>query len=186
MKNDDLRDQMLDLEPYPEDLKMKIREEIEYTKERPMKQWERVGMALVCVVLVVGATSKIVWAALHGDIGHDPLHYFVVLPAGVLLMGFALILFTKDLKRGTTRVRSEFLIVYGAVIYVLCVAVKNILLTGEFGIKDLAALVIAGLVGIYVRNEANTLSLRENVLRNELALAELAEQFGGRNEGDGI
>jgi len=177
MNNENLRNELLEIEKYPEDLKMRIREEIVHTKERPMKAWERPLTIAGCVVLVVGAIVKITRAALYGDIGEDPTHYFVVLPAGVILMGGALLMCLKNLKRGTTRPRSEFLIVYGAVIFVLATAVKNILVTGEFGLKDLGALVIAGLVGIYVRNEANTLSLRENVLRNELALAELAERL---------
>lgn len=183
MKNNDLREELLQMETYPEDLKMRIREEIAYTKERPMKTWERPLMMVSCTILVAGAAAKIVWAALYGDFGEDPLHYIVVLPAGVMLMCVALVLFLENLKRGTTRPQSEFLIVYGAVVFVLCITVKNILITGEFELKDMGALVIAGLVGIYVRNEANTLSLRENVLRNELALAELAGKLAGR-EGD--
>ena len=164
MKHNDLRNEVLGLEPYPEDLKMKISEAIAHTKERPMKWWEGPIYGLGCVVLVGGVIWKIGRAVAYGDFGADPLHYIVVLPAGILMP------------------RMEILVVYVAVLFVLGVAVKNILITGEFDIKALGALVIAGLVGIYVRNEANTLGLREQVLRNELALAELKEMVAERRD----
>ena len=182
MKRNDLRNEILDLEPYPEDLKLKISEAIAHTTERPMKSWERPIYVLGCVVLGGGAIWKIGRAFAYGDFGADPLHYLVVLPAGILMLLGALALTLYNLKRGSTLPRMEILVVYVAVVFVLGVAVKNILITGEFDIKALGALVIAGLVGIYVRNEANTLVLREQALKNELALAELKEMVAERRD----
>jgi len=176
MKNSELRDKVLKLEPYPEDLKESIREKIIHTKERPLKAWERLLLPFWCipvglVLLGIAIRGSIKFSA----ISQSPTHILAGI-AFCFLFGCGLLVFcSMALKKGTLRFRSTTFIVYtalGFVIFWVCAAmITGRPVTGS----DLAGLIVVGIGVLCTRIESAELRLRERVLRNELALVELSE-----------
>ena len=67
MSNSELRDEVLELEPYPEDLKDKIREKIIHTRERPLKVWERPLLAFWCMPVGLVLLGLAIWGLTRYD-----------------------------------------------------------------------------------------------------------------------
>jgi hypothetical protein len=182
MSNSDLRDRVLELEPYPEDLKATIREKIGHTKERPLKSWERSLMVLVCVALglfVVGGMIGLVMV--FDKFRQSPPYVFayimVGIPMVVLLLCYTIAMLLINLKRNTVRPRMEFLLVHAA--FGLCIYMTVAAMFTERGVDgaDLAGLVAVGVCVVVARIEIAYLRLREQALRNELAIVELSERI---------
>ena len=176
MSNSELRDKVLELEPYPEDLKDRIREKIFHTKERPLKAWERPFLAFWCIPVGLVLLGVAIWGLTRYDtVSQIPGHKLVGL-AFCFLFGCGLLVFcSMTLKKGALRFRNTSFIVYvalGFVIFWICAAmITGRPVTGT----DLAGLIVVGGCVICTRIESSELRLREHVLRNELALAELSE-----------
>jgi hypothetical protein len=184
MKNDDLRDRMLELEPYPEDLKMKIREEIKHTKERPLARWERVVMIAGGVALFLTALKGIYTVATCEKISEIPTHSLATFGAALVGALGVIVWLPGLLKRGTWNIRNGFYITIAGITFLFFLALKEIYFEGSLGGMGMFATLIGVVAAIATRMEFVELRLRERVLRNELALAELAEQFGSCNERD--
>ena len=190
MSNSDLRDRVLELESYPEDLKATIREKMAHTMERPLKSWERPLMVLVCVALglfMVGGTIGLVMV--FDKFRQSPPYVFtyimVGIPMVVLLLCYTIAMLLMNLKRNTVRPRMEYLLVHAA--FGLCIYMTVAAMFTERGVDgaDLAGLVALGACVVCVRIEAAELRLREQALRNELALVELSEQIAaGKSQGE--
>jgi len=175
MRIDELRDEVLELEPYPEDLKERIREEIIHTRERPLKAWERPFLAFWCIPVGLVLLGVPIWGLTRYDaVSQVPGHKLAGLACcflfGCGLLGFC----SMALKKGALHLRSTSLIVYAAlgfVVFWICAAmITGRPVTGG----DLAGLIVVGVCVVCTRIESSELRLRERVLRNELALAELS------------
>ena len=176
MRNSDLRDEVLKLDPYPEDLKERIREKIIHTRERPLKAWERPFLAFWCMPVGLGLLGVAIWGLTRYDtVSHIPGHTFVGL-AFCFLFGCGLLVFcSMALKKGALRLRSTSFAVYAAfgfVLFWICAA----MITGrDVTSSDVAGLIVVSVCVVCTRIESSELRLRESVLRDELALAELSE-----------
>ena len=175
MSNNELRDKVIELEPYPEDLKERIREEILHTRKRPHKTWERrllvFGLFLLVALLIF--LGVVIWGLIESDIiSRIPKYYLVILAVSVLFMCWLLIPMLKILKRGTEVYHKDSLYTYSACGFFTCIVMAfNLPVTG----LELGLLILAGVFVICTFIYSSELRLRERVLRNELALAELAE-----------
>jgi hypothetical protein len=184
MSNDELRNEVLGLEPYPEDLKDRIREKILHTKERPLKPWERLLTAFFSVALVMILLGAI-WYMIRLDaISRAPIYILVGVGFSLLAGVYTLVSLLISLKRGTERQRDESIIVYGVAGLVLYMVVAAMFTDKGVEGSDLAVLTIVGVGLIYTRINSAELRLREQVLRNELALAELSELVADRTAVD--
>ena len=185
MSNSELRDKVLELEPYPEDLKERIREEIIHTRERPLEAWERPFLAFWCIPVGLVLLGVAIWGLTRYDaVSQIPGHKLVGL-AFCFLFGCGLLVFcSMVLKKGALRLRSTTFMVYAAlgfVIFWICAAmITDRPVTGS----DLAGLIVVGVCVICTRIDAAELRLRERVLRNELAIAKLAELIADRTAVD--
>lgn len=172
--------QLLELEPYPEDLKMRIQQEIAATRERPLKPWERWllgagGVALAGVILY-----KLSLLGREGQLDTMPV-WCQSLFGGFLLFGCCgLAYIAQTLKRGTTRPLDGRFLLYAGTALVTGKILTEIYLRGAIsGLGVVAGLVIVAALA-YARAEAVEFRLRERQLLTELALAELAEKVVGR------
>ena len=182
MNNDELRDRLLELDPYPEDLKDKIREEIIHLRERPLKTWERplYFLALVAMGLVLIGAAIAIAICLATSTKMPPVYVLMVIPYVFIGGIFALVVLLKDLKRGIERPRITQFIVYGAAGLVLYMLVGSMLTGSRFDAKDVGACVVVAVLVIAVKIEDSELRLREHALRNELAVAKLTELITNR------
>ena len=182
MSNSELRDKVLELETYPEDLKDRIREKIIHTRERPLKVWERPFLAFWCIPVGLVLLGVAIWGLTRYDaVTQIPGHKLVGL-AFCFLFGCGLLVSCSiALKKGALRLRSTPLMIYAAlgfVVFWICAA----MITGRHVTGgDLAGLIVVGVCVICTRIESSELRLRERVLRNELALAELSELVSRRD-----
>ncbi len=182
MSNSELRDKVLELESYPEDLTESIREKIKHTKERPLKAWERPLIAFFCVALGMMSLGGVAVIVLHFDtiIGRVPTYVLVALPVAVLLLCWTVAVLSMSLKKGVWRPLYDSSVVYPGAGFILCVVIAQMFTDRGVQGGDLAGLIIAvgGVIATLI--QASELRLRERVLRNELALAELSELVADR------
>jgi len=182
MKNSELRDKVLELEPYPEDLKERIREKIIRTQERPLKAWERPFLAFWCIPVGVALLGVAIWGLTRYDgVSQIPGRTLVGLAFCFLFGCGFLASCSMALKKGALRLRNTPFIVYAAVgfaVFWICAA----MIAGRpVTSGDLAGLIVVGACVICTRIESSELRLSERVLRNELALAELSELVSCRS-----
>lgn len=185
MNNNELRDRLLELEPYPEDLRNSVREVI-HLRERPLKVWERPLGVFVCVLLgmmLIGAVVGLV-AFFDTIISRVPMYILIALPFGVLLLGWLLVAVLLSLKRGTCRLRDDQFGVYAGAAFVLYISVGDMIVESvthrHMDAADLVALIVFAVLVVVVRIQEAEVGLREHALRNELALAKLTELIAGR------
>lgn len=183
MRDSELRDKVLELDPYPEDLKERIREQIIHTKERPLKAWERSFLAFWCIPVGLVLLGVATWGLTRYDtVSHIPGHKFVGL-AFCFLFGCGLLVFcSMTLKKGALRLRSTSFIVYAALGFVLFWICAAMITGRDVTSGDVAGLIVVSVCVICTRIESSELRLRERVLRNELALTELSELVRKKNE----
>ena len=185
MSDSELRDKVLELEPYPEDLKDRIREKIIHTRERPLKVWERALVAFACVVAGMMLLGVATWVITDFNaISQRPTYILIGLAVSVLLLCWVLVLLSMSLMKGTARPRIESLLIYAAFGFVVYMVVAVMFSHRPVAGDDLAALIVVGVCVICTRIESSELRLRERVLRNELALAELSELVADRTAVD--
>jgi hypothetical protein len=182
MSNDALRDRLLELEPYPEDLKEMIREKISHTKERPLKTWERPFLAFCCVALGVGLLVGAGAIIQYFDriVSNAPTYVLVALPVAFLLICWTIVVLSMSLKKGVWRPFYDSSIVYPAFGFAIYMIVAMMLTGGGVRTDELAGLMVIGVCVIVTLIKASELRLRERVLRNELAVAKLSELVAER------
>lgn len=175
MKNSDLRDQMLDLEPYPEDLKMKIHAELDSLKERPMGPWERIQTALGCVLVLVVASVGLYVISTRDNINETPTHSLVGM--GLIFVGVfgSFVWGLRQMKKGSVNASSERLVVGGIAVSLFLLSAKQFYLNGSLNGTGMFMVLTGGVAAFALRLDVIELRLRERVLRNELALVELTE-----------
>ena len=180
MTRDKLREELLNLKPYPEDLKMRIEAEIAATRERPLKPWERWLMGACAIVLTVLLPYKLSLLFRNGLLDSVPA-WCLSLFGGFILLGCGgLVYVARTVKRGTTRPRDGHLIIYAAAILFAGKILTEFILDGTVsGGGIIAGFVIVGALA-YTRLEAVEHGLRERQLQTELALAELTEKVAAR------
>jgi hypothetical protein len=184
MNHDELRNKVLGLEPYPENLKEKIREKISLTKERPLKACEKPLMAVSSVALATVFLGAI-WATIEFElISRKPMY---ILIAGVMFLLFlvsGIVWLLIVLKKGTVRLRDEAFCVHGAAVITLYLAVAAMFLDKPMDGANLAGLIIVGVLVVVKHIDAAELRLRKRALLNELALVELSELIRRRGAED--
>ncbi|MCX5772305.1 MAG: hypothetical protein NTZ09_18810 [Candidatus Hydrogenedentes bacterium] len=181
MSNSRLRDKLLELETYPEDLTGSIREVMDM-KERPLKPWERPFMILCCVVLgmmLIGAAFMVA-TDLPGPISKAPTYIIIGFAFAVLLLCCLLVLILLSLKRGTWRLRDDQFATYAGAGFVFYMYLGSMTTNRAPGGWDIGAYIVFAVLLLVVRIQASELRLREHMLRNELALAKLAELITDR------
>ena len=184
MNNNELRDKLLELERYPEDLGDSIREVMHMT-ERPLKAWERPVMILCCVVLGMALVGAGIWIAtgVPCPIGKAPTYMIAGFGLALLFLACLLGIIVLSLKRDTWRQRDEQLIVYGGAALVFYMFLGSMTTDRAPAGWDIGAYIVFAVLFIVVRIQASELRLREHMLRNELAVAKLAELVeGGPNQ----
>ena len=182
MKNSDLRDEMLELETYPDDLKGSIREMIDQTRERPLKGWKRLFTAVQCAVVVlfiIGFVTLII--AVIEKIPTMPIYLVGTIPIVMLLLCWLLAVSIRNLIKGTERPRKDLLLIYGVFGFMIYMVVSEMLFGGGVGRDVLAALIIVAVCVICSDIRTAELRQREHLLRTELAIEKLREVNEGRD-----
>lgn len=182
MGDSELRDEVLELESYPEDLKERIREQIVHTEERPLKTWERPFLAFWCIPVGLVLLGVAIWGLTRYEaVSQIPGHKLAGLAFCFLFGCWLLVFCSVALKKGVMRLRGMSFIVYAALGFVafwICAA----MISGRpVTSGDLAGLIVIGVCVVCTRIESSELRLRERVLRSELAIAELSELVSRRN-----
>ena len=185
MNNHKLRDELLELEPYPEDLKEAVRE-VAQLRERPLKSWERPFMVFCCVVWPMILTGGIIWLVRHPDcIVKVPTAMLAALPVGFMLACWLLVAMVQGLRRGTWRLRDNEIAVYGGAAFIAYICAMHWVITtfsnGRMDASDVVVLIVMVVCVFWVRIESVETRLREHMLRNELAVAKLTELVSARN-----
>lgn len=182
MSHDNLKAQLLNLEPYPEDLKMRIRRELAETRERPLKTWERWLIGAGGLGLVIVIPYKLSLLGREGLIESAPA-WRLSLFGGFILLGFCgLAYIVQTARRGTVRPLDGHYVLYGATALVAGKVLTEVYLHGAVsGPGVVAGLVVAGAL-VLTRLEVVEARLRERQLQTELRLAELAEALAVRKE----
>jgi hypothetical protein len=191
MNDPTLRDRLLAAEPLSPDLERRFRERLKEITERPLTAADRVGL----VIGALAALATIVWfvhllspyPAGHPRLGLLALRIGIVLAAAFGL--YAVLV----LRRGTEDLRRDGGMLTQLVLGSTLVMVGLLMWQGRLlpdpargNQKMLIALAVwtlAGLpycVSMFVRR--SEIKLRTDLLRLELALAELGEQQGRRPE----
>lgn len=184
MSNSELRDKVMELAPYPEDLKDRIREKIAHTRERPLKGWERLLLVFFCAVAGMILIGVAIWIATDLDtvIGKTPTYMLVGFALSVLLLCGFLVSLLLNLKRGAVRSRNEHFMAYAAAGIVLYIFVAATITGKPVTGVDLGAMIVLGVCVVCACIQASELRLREHMLRNELALANLTELIADRKD----
>ena len=188
MSNHRLRDELLELEPYPEDLKEAVRE-VAQLRERPLKTWERPFMVFCCVLWPIILIGSVTWLARHPDcVVKVPAAILAALPFGFALASWLLVAMVQGLKRGTWRLRDDQIAVYGGAVFVAYICAVHWCITTfnnkHLDASDVVVLIVMVVCVFWVRIEAVETRLREHMLRNELAVAKLTELVAARNADD--
>jgi hypothetical protein len=177
MSNSNLRDKLLELETYPEDLTESMRE-VMYKRERPFKKWERPFIILCCVVMamaLVGAGVMVVTDA-PCPISKAPKYLWVAFGIAVVLLCCALVMLLNSLKRGTWRLRDDQYTAYAGAGFVFYMYLGSLFFSKRApnGV-DIGAYMLFAVILLAVWIESAEVRVREQILRNELAVAKLAE-----------
>jgi hypothetical protein len=184
MNNEELRNRLLELEPCPDDLKASVRE-VFRLRERPLKPWEWPALVLTCLFLAAVLIGGPILLPLYcPDFMHKvPVHILAGLPILYAIVCWVLVLTLLSLKRGARRFRDDQVAVYAGAAFVLYVFVANVFVDSKHvDAMGLAVSILAVIGIIWVRIEEAEIRLREQLLRNELAVARLAEIVGAREK----
>lgn len=189
MNNSELRDKLLELEPYPEDLRNRIREEILHTKERPLKTWERPLLVLLCVFMVMAFVGGAIAFATYYNLimSKTPIYTLILVVVMTVFACIVIVLSLQGLKRGTWRLWDDSFMVYGVAGIICCHYIAETfgeIISGGRLPTIVGAYIIVAVMVIWMRIETAETRLREHVLRNELAVAKLAELITARNAVD--
>ena len=185
MSNSKLRDKLLEVETYPEGLTDSIREVMDM-KERPLKAWERPFMILCCVVFGMMLIGVPIWIAIGFPypITKVPTYIIIGFAFAVVLLCCLLVLMLLSLKRGTWRLRDDQFATYAGAGFVFYMYLGSMTTNRAPGGWDIGAYILFAVLLLVIRIQASELSLREHMLRNELAVAKLAELIAGRTAVD--
>ena len=186
MNNEGLRDRLLELETYPEDLEKSVRE-VTHLREQPLKPFEWPILVLSCVFMVATLIGGPIWLLNYcPDFMHKvPIHILAGLPILFLLICWALVVMLLSLKRGTRRFQDDQFVVYGGASFALYIFVTNMFIDAKHvDATGLAASILAVIGILWVRIAEAEIRLREHMLRNELAIAKLTELVSARNAVD--
>ncbi len=186
MNNSELRDKLLELEPYPEDLRNRIREEILHGREKPLKAWERLVTLLGCVFLLVCLIGGAIALPMYFPdfLSKATIPVLITVVLFVLFSSIVIVLYLRILKRGTQRLWDDSFMAYGAagIIFIDYVAsILGAVISGGRLPTIVGAYIIVAVMVIWVRIETAETRLREHALRNELAIAKLTELITARN-----
>lgn len=185
MNTSDLRDKLLDLESYPDDLKDSIRE-VTQMEERPLKPWERRVQVLCCVILGLLLVGAGVWLVTGNPCPISKAPTYIMLAAGIaaaLVCGF-LVMMMLSLKRGTWRIRNEQLVVYAAAAFMFYMYLGSMTTNRPPHGWDIGAYILVATLFVVIRIQSSELRLREHMLRNELAIAKLADLIAAKPGGE--
>ena len=185
MSNSKLRDKLLEVETYPEGLTDSIREVMDM-RERPLKAWERPFMILCCVglgMMLIGAAFMVA-TDLPCPISKAPTYIIIGFAFAVVLLCCLLVLILLSLKRGTWRLRDDQFATYAGAGFVFYMYLGSMTTNRAPGGWDIGAYILFAALLLVIRIQASELSLREHMLRNELAVAKLAELIAGRTAVD--
>lgn len=181
MNRQQFREEMFELETVTPELKEKFRKEIQNIVEKPLKSWERIlalliipfgiGLALLCGGLWFLADSEYS-RLIRTEIG-------VVSLIGALLAVWSILV----VKKGR-HLKNDFLVPVVAFGIFVTMIVVSIAMTGSVDADLLAATMVVGFVFVCERVKIAELHIRENILRQELRLAEFTEHFGGVGSGE--
>ena len=182
MEHEDLRTKILNLEPYPEDLKMKLREEIAHVQHRPLKSWERIAGGCAVIALLGAIPYKLSKFATTDILDTLPVWSLALYAAFIGIGCWGLVFTVRALQKGTDLQREGNILLAVIALLVAGMAANEVYLKGAPSGTTIIVLISVCVALLYQRMEAIERRLRERVLRNELALIELAERFGERNE----
>lgn len=172
MNKDDLRERLLELEGYPEDLRKSLEAEVARLKDQPLTRWTRTVILFWCIPLALGAMVFLGYKVLTAG---PALPWLNRIEGAVFLvmMGAFLVWCLTTLRRGTERLRDDTVITniaFGFVVLILC---ASLLVTKEISTDLVAGIAIVGFAVTWARIKTSELQLRENILRLELRMIDL-------------
>jgi hypothetical protein len=183
MSKSELRDQVVQLEPMPEDVRERIRKEIANTRDRPLKTWERAFLVIASAVQVL-ALPGLIWYFVELDaLNKAPSYMSIGFAIGWLLVCWSLFICLSILIRGAERPAKDALFVYAAFGFMIAFVTCEMFTREPIDSSGAIVLIVTGVCAIGVRIQAMELRLREQMLRIELGLLERVEVRGGLDGG---
>ena len=146
-------------------------------------------MLLGCVFMVVAFVGMAIAFATYYDLimSKTPIYTLVFAAAMMVFLCIAFVLSLQGLKRGTWRLWDDSFWAYGVAGLILCDYLAEMfgaMITGGRTPTIVGAYIVVAVMVLWVRIQAAEIRVCEHVLRNELAVAELAELITARNAGD--
>lgn len=182
MEHEDLRKKILNLEPYPEDLKMKLREEIAHVQHRPLKSWERIAGGCAVIALIGAIPYKLSKFATTDILDTLPVWSLALYAAFIGIGCWGLVYTVRALREGSELRREGNILLVAIAVLVVGMAASEVYSNGTVSGRTTLVAVSVCIALLYQRMEAVERRLRERVLRNELALIELTERVGNNIE----
>ena len=188
-----LRDELLRLETFSPNLRQKYEKELKKMIEKPLSSWERVwwgGWALFGFAFMVGFGALALFTG-----PYLPWPARVGFGLGSLFGLVWMVLCVLILKRGRFHLRKDSFILGGVTWTLLVIMTVGCLILGGqmpdtskgilMIVSNLTFLVMCGLGLTWGRIAESELRFRENLLRLELQLTELAENRGHESKRGG-
>ena len=187
MNDPDLRDELLRFETFSPNLKEKYRKELKNMLEKRLKPWERVWWSWWALL---GFGFMAGFGAIALLAGPDlPWPGRMIFGLGSLSGAVWMILCLAIVKKGTFHLRSDPFVLGGVMWATLVIVTVIVLLVSSqmedssrgalMIVSNLTFLVMFGLILTWGRIADSELRCRENFLRLELQLSELAEHIAG-------
>ena len=169
-----LRKEVLEMETINPELKEQFQKEIHSMVEKPLKPWERllavilmpvgIGLSLFCGGLLFCADPAFS-GLIRAEVG-------VVSFISTLMAVWAFFV----VKQGR-HLRNDLITPVVAFGFFVAMIAVSIAMTGSVDADLLAATMVVGFVFVWERVKIAELNIRENILRQELRLAQLSEQL---------
>jgi len=181
MNRQQLRKEMFDLETVNPELKEQFQKQIQSIVDKTLKPWERIlalilmpvaaGLSLFCGRLWLLA-APVYSSLVRAEAG-------IVSLIGALLVAWAILVVKKN--RHLTNGLVIPTVAFG---FFVAMIVVSIAMTGSVELDLIAATMLVGFVCIWERIKIAELRIRENLLRQELRLAQFTENMGRVDAGD--
>ena len=168
MNERDRREDFLQLDVMPGDLTERLRQQVADMLEKPLRLWERLVIAWVAGLSVVGGMIACGILLLRTDLAEvQRFHLFLAL----LLASLGAVWSFSTLRRGVLRPAKDEVPMQGVVwaFFVIVVCWELLLGRGEGAMADvIAAIVLVGFAFTWDRVRAAELRTRETILRMAL------------------
>jgi len=175
MSKEQFREKVFELETVTPELKESFRKEIRNIVEKPLKPWERI---LAVLLIPIGIGIAIFGGRLWFLAGPEYSRLIRSEIGIASVIGALLAIWSILVVKKRRHLRNNLLVPAIAFGMFVAMIALSVAMTGNVDIDLLAATMVVGFACVWDRVKIAELRIRENILRQELRLAEFIERFG--------